>query len=47
MERLFRMLSQFNPASGSQLRHDDPSALKQIIQIVQEKQKGLDADQMR
>ena len=31
-----------NPVSGPQLRHDDPTSLKQIIQLVNEKQKGLD-----
>lgn len=32
--------------SGPQLRHDDPTSLKQIIQLVNEKQKGLDAKEV-
>ena len=37
VEALLRILRQ----SGPQLRHDDPTALKQIIQLIQEQQKGL------
>lgn len=37
VEALLRVLRQ----SGPQLRHDDPSALKQIVQLVQEQQKQL------
>ena len=43
VEALLRILRQ----SGPQLRHDDPTALKQIIQLVQEQQKGVGATELK
>jgi nucleolar MIF4G domain-containing protein 1 len=42
-----RCMLTVSAASGSQLRQDDPSALKQIIQLVNEKQKGKDPKGIR
>lgn len=46
MEPCWSLLTS-STVSGPQLRQDDPTALKQIIQLVQEAQKQKDASMIR